>query len=125
MIVLLVGKLVMLFVSRSSKVLAVPLENPDVMVQRPCEVEHQGRAGLSFPDLNWKRHVVEPRTGIEFPIILHNILAGEHNSNLCSEVSIFNPLSLLGSCWNLMALALSFALKIDVCMKSKHQLIDY
>ncbi|PON39631.1 Chalcone isomerase [Trema orientale] len=72
----------------SSKVLAVPLENSEVMVQRSCEVEHQGRAGLSFPDLNWRRHAVEPRTGIEFPFILHNILAGENNSNLCSEVLV-------------------------------------
>ena len=81
------SKLVFVFViSRSSKVLAVPLEN-DVMLQRPCEV-HQGRAGLSFPDLNWRKNAIEPRTGIEFPMILGNILTGENNSNLCSEVSI-------------------------------------
>ena len=100
----------MLVFSRSSKVLAVPLENSDVMVQRPCEVEHHGRAGLAVPDLNWRRHVVEPRTGIEFPMILHNILAGENNSNICSEVSILNPMFF--SCWQLMALAHSSAMKI-------------
>ncbi|KAM6541922.1 hypothetical protein CsatB_006369 [Cannabis sativa] len=72
----------------SSKVLTAPLENSDVMVQRPCDVDHQGRAGLSFSDLNWRRHVIEPRTGIEFPMILHNILSGENNSNLCSEVLV-------------------------------------
>ena len=96
----------MLLVSRSSKVLTPPLENSDVMVQRPSDVDHQGRAGISFPDLNWRRHVVEPRTGIEFPMILHNILVGENNSNLCSEVSIMNLM--FSSYQKLMHFALLF-----------------
>lgn len=72
----------------SSKVLGGSLDNTDVMVQRPCEVSRPGYAGLYFPDMHWKRHAVEPRTGIEFPMILDNILAGENNSNLCSELLV-------------------------------------
>lgn len=82
----------MLIATRSSEVLAVPLENTDVQVngfmdQRPCEVENQRCCGPSFPDLIWTRHAVEPRTGIEFPMILDNILAGEKSSSLSSEVT--------------------------------------
>ncbi|KAH0969748.1 hypothetical protein GBA52_028344 [Prunus armeniaca] len=57
-----------LIATRSSNALAVPLENTDTMDQRPCEVGHQGCTGLPFPDLNWRRHAVEPRTGIEADI---------------------------------------------------------
>ncbi|KDP34018.1 hypothetical protein JCGZ_07589 [Jatropha curcas] len=76
-----------------SKVLAVPFESGDVQVhesidQRPCEVERQRCSGLSFPELNWTRHAVEPKTGIEFPVILNNILAGENKSSLTSEVLV-------------------------------------
>lgn len=78
--------------TRSSEVLTDPLENTDVQVhgymgQRSCEVENQRHAGLALPDLNQTSHAVEPKTGIEFPMILENILAGE-NSSLSSEVSI-------------------------------------
>ncbi|VVA11708.1 PREDICTED: fatty-acid-binding [Prunus dulcis] len=76
------------FGSLSSNALAVPMENTDTMDQRPCEVGHQGCAGLPFPDLNWRRHAVEPRTGIEFPMILDNILTGNNNSSLSSEVLV-------------------------------------
>jgi hypothetical protein len=80
-------------VVRASKVLAIPLENGDVQVhasidQRPCEVEHCGCPGLSFSDLNWTRHAVEPRTGIEFPMFLDNIVAGQERSRLTSEVDV-------------------------------------
>ncbi|KAJ6406600.1 hypothetical protein OIU84_010169 [Salix udensis] len=76
-----------------SKLLAIPRENSDVPVhtspgQRPCEVERSGCPGLSFPDLNWTRHAVEPRTGIEFPILLDNILAGQNRSRSPSEVLV-------------------------------------
>ena len=76
---------------RSSKILAVPLENMEVQMQecmdrRPCEVGHQGCGSLSFLDLNWTQHAVEPRTGIEFPTILDNILDRQNNSSLASEV---------------------------------------
>ena len=61
----------MLLATSSSEVLAVPLENTNVdMDQRACEVENQRCMELSFPDLNLTRHAVEPRTGIEFPMIL-------------------------------------------------------
>ncbi|KAJ7966351.1 fatty-acid-binding protein 2-like [Quillaja saponaria] len=81
------------FQNLSSNVLAVPLENTDVQVhggmdQMPCEIEHQQCACISFPELNWRRHAVEPRTGIEFPMILDNILAGEEKSSLNSEVLV-------------------------------------
>ena len=80
-------------VIRSSKLLAIPGENDDVPVhastsQRPCEVERFGCPGLSFSDLNWTRHAVEPRTGIEFPMFLDNIVAGQERSRLTSEVDV-------------------------------------
>ncbi|XVE97772.1 hypothetical protein REPUB_Repub03eG0047600 [Reevesia pubescens] len=81
------------FDNLSTKVLAVPLDNIEVQMQecmdrRPCEVGHQGCGSLSFLDLNWKRHVVEPRTGIEFPTILDDILDRQNNSSLASEVLV-------------------------------------
>lgn len=80
------------FGNLSSKLLAIPGENDDVPVhastgQRPCEVERSGCPGLSFPDLNWTRHAVEPRTGIEFPMLL-DILTGQNRSRLTSEVLV-------------------------------------
>ncbi|KAL4650607.1 hypothetical protein ACB092_01G099600 [Castanea dentata] len=81
------------FNNLSSEVLAVPMESTDLQVhggidQRPCKVENQRCMDLSFPDLNMTRHAVEPRTGIEFPMILDNILTGEKNSSLSSEVLV-------------------------------------
>ncbi|XP_022730695.1 fatty-acid-binding protein 2 isoform X2 [Durio zibethinus] len=81
------------FDNLSSKVLAVPLDNTEVQMQehmdrRPCEVGCQGCGSLSFLDLNWTRNAVEPRTGIEFPTILDNILDRKHNSSLASEVLV-------------------------------------
>ncbi|XP_057957770.1 fatty-acid-binding protein 2 isoform X2 [Malania oleifera] len=89
----LAAALVPPFKNVSPEVLAVQLENPDVqmhgcMDQRPCEVGHQGCADLSFLDLKWTRPAVEPKTGIEFPIILDSILDGENNSTLSSEVLV-------------------------------------
>ncbi|XVE70830.1 hypothetical protein DITRI_Ditri10aG0101700 [Diplodiscus trichospermus] len=77
----------------SSKVLAVPLENTEVqmkegMDRRPCELGHQGCGNLSFLDFNWTLHAIEPRTGIEFPAILDNILDRKNNSTLASEVLV-------------------------------------
>ncbi|WRX32939.1 Chalcone isomerase - like 9 [Theobroma cacao] len=81
------------FDNLSAKVLAVPLENREVqtqecMDQRRCDVGLQGCGSLSFLDLNWTRHAVEPRTGIEFPMILDNILDRQNNSSLASEVLV-------------------------------------
>ncbi|XP_061337771.1 fatty-acid-binding protein 2 [Gastrolobium bilobum] len=77
----------------SSNVLAGPLQNPDVqmnggMNQMPREVEQQGCPRLSFPDLNQAKPAVEPKTGIEFPVVLDNISAGEQNSSFNSEVLV-------------------------------------
>ncbi|XP_050215513.1 fatty-acid-binding protein 2 [Mercurialis annua] len=77
----------------SPKVLGVPLENSEVKLhgsvdQKPCEVDRHGCSSLSFPELNWTRHAVEPRTGIEFPMILDNMLATGEKSNLTSEVLV-------------------------------------
>ncbi|XP_065850203.1 fatty-acid-binding protein 2 isoform X2 [Euphorbia lathyris] len=89
----LASALVPPFDNLSSKVLAVPSENGDVrlpasMDQRPCEVARHGCSSLAFHDLNWTRHAVEPKTGIEFPMMLDNNLAGENKSNITSEVLV-------------------------------------
>ncbi|XVF89011.1 hypothetical protein PTKIN_Ptkin19aG0097100 [Pterospermum kingtungense] len=81
------------FDNLSAKVLAIPMENTEVqlqecMDQRPCRVGHQGCGSLSFLDLNWTRQTVEPKTGIEFPTILDNILDRQSNSTLASEVLV-------------------------------------
>ncbi|XP_038899888.1 fatty-acid-binding protein 2 isoform X2 [Benincasa hispida] len=78
---------------RSEDIMAVPLENSELPVygcmdQKPCEVPYRTNAGLTFPDVNWTRHAIEPKTGIEFPIILDNILSSENNSSLSSEVLV-------------------------------------
>ncbi|XP_044471918.1 fatty-acid-binding protein 2 [Mangifera indica] len=77
----------------SSKIMAVPLDATDVRMhdcveQRPCEVEPQHCGSLSFSNLNRRRHAVEPKTGIEFPVILDNMLDTGHNSSLTSEVLV-------------------------------------
>ncbi|GMG99287.1 hypothetical protein Nepgr_001127 [Nepenthes gracilis] len=81
------------FSSLNPSIIAIPVENADVQMQgsldqRPCEVEHQGYAGLSIPDFNRAIHAVEPRTGIEFPTILNSILAEENKSSFSSEVLV-------------------------------------
>ncbi|XP_024033856.1 fatty-acid-binding protein 2 isoform X2 [Citrus clementina] len=78
---------------RSSKVLAVPLDNAEIqmhesMGRSPCEVESHRCGALSFPDLSRTRHAVEPRTGIEFPMILDNVIDGENYSSSTSEVLV-------------------------------------
>ncbi|KAI4316460.1 hypothetical protein L6164_024438 [Bauhinia variegata] len=77
----------------SSKVLATPVSHSDVqmhggMDQIPCEVERQRCACLSFPESNRTKHAVEPKTGIEFPMVLDNVLAAEKNSIFNSEVLV-------------------------------------
>ncbi|XP_050943790.1 fatty-acid-binding protein 2 isoform X3 [Cucumis melo] len=78
----------------SSDIMPVPLENGELQVhgcmdQKPCEVAYRAaHAGLMFPDVNWARHAIEPITGIEFPMMLDNILAAENNSSLSSEVLV-------------------------------------
>ncbi|KAK3027507.1 LOW QUALITY PROTEIN: hypothetical protein RJ639_040222 [Escallonia herrerae] len=76
----------------SQNVLAVPLEDNQILARRcmdhgPCAVEQR-----EFDDitscLNCTRHAVEPKTGIQFPTILDNLLAGETSSNFLSEVLV-------------------------------------
>lgn len=71
------------------KVLSVPLENTNVqghLNQTACVCRYQGYADLSFHDINWTRHAVEPLTGIEFPTVLD--LNSGHKSSLNSEVLV-------------------------------------
>ncbi|KAF8393625.1 hypothetical protein HHK36_021870 [Tetracentron sinense] len=89
----LAAALVPPFDNISPKILAVSLENTDAEIhgtrdQPPCEVERRGCAGLYFPDINWTRHAVEPKTGIKFPTVLGSIFSGENNSSLASEVLV-------------------------------------
>ncbi|KGN55383.1 fatty-acid-binding protein 2 isoform X2 [Cucumis sativus] len=77
----------------SSDIMPVPLENSAVQVhgsmdQKPCEVAYRTHAGLMVPDVNWARNAIEPKTGIEFPMMLDNILDAENNSCLSSEVLV-------------------------------------
>ncbi|XP_027368924.1 fatty-acid-binding protein 2 isoform X2 [Abrus precatorius] len=77
----------------SSNVLAGPLQNPEVqmhgaMDQLPKEVERQGCPRLLLGELNQAKPAVEPKTGIEFPLVLDNIAAGEQNSSFNSEVLV-------------------------------------
>lgn len=58
------------------------------MSRRPCEVGIRGCAGLLFPDFHQRKYKAEPRTGIEFPMVLDN-LDGEPVLNSASEVSTF------------------------------------
>lgn len=86
----------------SPDVLAVPLDSAAIeaqrcMNQRPCKVEHQGCGDISFQCLSWSRHAIEPRTGIEFPTILENMVMGDDNSNFTSEVNVYS-LTCLFSC---------------------------
>ena len=53
------------------------------------EVERQVCPRLSFNDLNLTKPAVEPKTGIEFPMVLDNAMAGEQNSSFNSEVNIW------------------------------------
>ncbi|ESQ50191.1 hypothetical protein EUTSA_v10001976mg [Eutrema salsugineum] len=80
--------------------LALPLGSNDVKL--PENIEHRtyqvGReeySALTFQKLDWKRQTVEPRTGIEFPMLLK-----KNASGLTSE----NPLSSFASNWKFCAL---------------------
>ncbi|GAB2286541.1 hypothetical protein Dimus_020939 [Dionaea muscipula] len=73
--------------------LAIPVGNTDVPShgsanQRPCQVERQGCANLPTCELNFARHEVEPRTGIEFPTILNINVEEDSHSCLSSEVLV-------------------------------------
>ncbi|KAL1214684.1 Fatty-acid-binding protein 2 [Cardamine amara subsp. amara] len=65
----------------SANGLALPLESSDVQLQeniehRTCQVEREEYSGLSFHKLDWRSQTVEPRTGIEFPMLLKKNASG-------------------------------------------------
>ncbi|XP_004498865.1 fatty-acid-binding protein 2 [Cicer arietinum] len=77
----------------SSNVLSGPMQDPDVqmhggMDRVPADVERRGCPRLSISELNLVKFAVEPKTGIEFPVILDNLSAGEQNSSFDSEVLV-------------------------------------
>ncbi|MED6156820.1 hypothetical protein PIB30_017980 [Stylosanthes scabra] len=77
----------------SSNVLAGPWQDPDVPMhggteQMAKEVERQGCPRLPLHELNLEKAAVEPKTGIEFPMVLGNALAGEQSSGFNSEVLV-------------------------------------
>ncbi|XP_009764298.1 fatty-acid-binding protein 2 [Nicotiana sylvestris] len=89
----LAAALVPPFDNFSGDVLAVQLDGGAMETQsgedqQPCEVEHRGCDNSFFQNLDWSRHAIEPRTGIEFPTILDNLIAGEKNSSFTSEVLV-------------------------------------
>lgn len=89
----LAAALVPPFDNFSGDVLAVQMDSSAVESQsgedqRPCEVSHGACDNSFFQNLNWSRHAVEARTGIEFPTILDNLIAGERNSSFTSEVLV-------------------------------------
>ncbi|OVA10340.1 Chalcone isomerase [Macleaya cordata] len=81
------------FDNLSEEVLSVPFQKTGVQIngnidQTPSLGEGQGCADLSFSEINWTGHAFEPRTGIKFPAVLDNLLAGENNFCLTSEVLV-------------------------------------
>lgn len=91
--VLLIFLFYLNFASRSSNLLSGPMQDPDVqmhggMDQVPKDVERRGCPRLSISELSLANSTVEPKTGIEFPVVLDNLSAGDRNSSLGSEVNI-------------------------------------
>jgi hypothetical protein len=81
------------FASRSSNLLSGPMQDPDVQIHEsmdrtPKDFEHLGCPHLSVSELNLANSVVEPKTGIEFSVVLDNLLDGEQNYSFNSEVNI-------------------------------------
>ncbi|XP_047327821.1 fatty-acid-binding protein 2-like [Impatiens glandulifera] len=78
----------------SSKTFKIPLEDMDMQMQRcldkggPCDVHYRGCGDLSFLDSDWRRHTIEPRTGIEFPTMLENMIDDGNNFSSNPEVLV-------------------------------------
>lgn len=78
----------------SSKTFKIPLEDMDMQMQRcldkggPCDVHYRGCADLSYLDSNWRRYTIEPRTGIEFPTLLENMIDDGNNFTSKPEVLV-------------------------------------
>ncbi|KAI4380297.1 hypothetical protein MLD38_006503 [Melastoma candidum] len=87
------GVLVPAFGTMSWKMLESPLGSAALkefvpVDQLPCDSENQGCSCLTVPDLPRKRYAVEPRTGIEFPVMLETVPAGERCSSLTSKILV-------------------------------------
>ncbi|KAK6119734.1 hypothetical protein DH2020_046527 [Rehmannia glutinosa] len=88
----LAAALVPPFTNVSSNVLAIPLETSSVEAQRcvdqnPCDIENRGCgpcSDLYFQNLAWAK-TIEPRTGVEFPTMLGDIISGESNYSFTPE----------------------------------------
>jgi hypothetical protein len=81
------------FASRSSNLLSGPMQDPGVQMHEsmdrvPKDFERSGCPRLSVSELNLANSAVEPKTGIEFPVVLDNLSDGEQNSSFNSEVNI-------------------------------------
>ncbi|KMS99415.1 hypothetical protein BVRB_2g045370 [Beta vulgaris subsp. vulgaris] len=77
----------------TTSLLAIPPEDANIPMlgsldKSPCNVQHRDCVGHAFPEFNWERHAVEPKTGIVFPGVLNSILAKDNQSNLSSEVLV-------------------------------------
>lgn len=66
------------------------------MDQLPKEVERQRCPRLSISELNLANSTMEPKTGIEFPVVLDSLSAGEQSSRSDAEVNICFTILL---CW--------------------------
>lgn len=89
------------FASRSSKLLSGPMQDPDMQIhgsmdQLPKEVERQRCPRLSISELNLANSTMEPKTGIEFPVVLDSLSAGEQSSRSDAEVNTCFTILL---CW--------------------------
>lgn len=81
------------FDNMSKNVLAVPLEAATMdahmsMDQIPCNDERHGCTNSSFLSINRSELAIEPITGIEFPIILDDVIAGDKKLNFTQEVLV-------------------------------------
>ncbi|GAU47954.1 hypothetical protein TSUD_06880 [Trifolium subterraneum] len=77
----------------SSNLLSGPMQDPDVQMHEsidrmPKDFERPGCPRLSVSKLNLAKSAVEPKTGIEFPVVLDNLSDGEQNSSFNSEVLV-------------------------------------
>jgi hypothetical protein len=77
----------------SSNLLSGPMQDPGVQMHEsmdrvPKDFERSGCPRLSVSELNLANSAVEPKTGIEFPVVLDNLSDGEQNSSFNSEVLV-------------------------------------
>lgn len=88
------------FIFRNTSMPAIPSEDTNIQMlgsldKSPCNVQHRGCVGHAFSKPNCSSHIVEPKTGIEFPGMLNSILAKDNQSNLLSEVFLLLVLEII------------------------------